>query len=67
MTFPFLMMVVSHLNMLEWTDTMYVYWYVQVVGFIKEWFTEPIYVPICCHAKDHRHHKLLFDGTCNIV
>jgi len=36
MTFPFLMMVVSHLNMLEWTDTMYVYWYVQVVGFIKE-------------------------------
>jgi len=35
-SFTFLMMAVSHLNMLEWTDTMYVYLYVQVVGFIKE-------------------------------
>ena len=66
-SFTFLMMVVSHLTILEWTDTMYVYLYVQVAGFIKKWITEPIYVPVCCHAKDYCHHKLLLHETCNIV
>ena len=48
-------------------NTMHMYLYVQVVGFMKQWITEPMYVPICCHAKDHCHHKLLLHDMCNVV
>jgi hypothetical protein len=45
-----------------------VYLYVQVVDFIfKKRITEPIYVPVCCHSKDHCHHKLLLHKKCHNV